>query len=1523
MGGNGATASMSKYDIKANIAIATADASSTAKVEKGGLVNDGRDMNVRSAGQSNAKATVGSGTELAVAGIGLNLLYVKANGIFDAAVRHATGLKVSNLNVNTEYSATATALGAVSKQGTASAKLVDVKVNLAEAIVGTKAYASVADLTLDSLKNSLNANVKGNSVTAKSNIGSAKLDASGIKVAANISTAKAQAAQTAEINGLTIKGAGNSGSAINANSTLNAEAESKVGTTGGTSVSLLSVEGSKATADSNATARAKVVNLDMDRKNYDVNVKAALTKDKAYADVVNGLKVSLLNVGVINTDANARGKVEAQLSADKVNFRARNLNVTANYDADADALVKATGNTIGGFNGKFHTATTNTQVNALAKLANNGGYLALEGDLKVAATGKVASDASAETPTWTIGVGNVAANRSTANANVSQTAALDNRNGGIEAKGDVSVTSEITNSNAKATVGSPANRSKSLGLLDGASNIARANEKVSSAVEVTGAKSILSAGKAMTLKSNAKNATGATAVSKAASSNGLMTLGNLEVYAYTADSFTVKLEGLELRTGTGDLVAQAYANTRAYGEGVAPGGYTAVNGSSSKVNSGVGESSGSRQTAQVLVGKNTLLNSGKQLQLKAENYGSVESKMLSKGSYSLGSVQKSSVPTASFYRTKIDIGDGSVLNSKNNMWLYAKDKAGARSDVDADGMGLVMSLNEMQGKNELTQENLIKLGNNVALGSTAGKIDVWAYSDADMYARSRFMGKFGIVGGNDVTATNTLTRSATVQVGDYAKMTAGGGLLKLYAQTGSEDSIVTRAEVQGSGVLSRGNSYARTYITDDTTVKVGKGGNLFSKNDLQVWAEAKLNKVDTQATSETKGLGVNPHAEAYSEIRNKAYVKLNENAGDMLYLTSANNGVSVRATGWTLNVYNRADARGEAAGGGSYALADIWVDILHHVYLDKTQLDAKNGEVLVHAINSEGGTSRLEADAYAKMYAAGGYVEPIARLRGSIVNEIRSRRTGGGYEDYLIGKSIRHYAQMGNQNISLNPHTDYSRIYVPVYYPSGGYWKHVWAFIYVWVPTFSKVEVSTTIDYSSSQNSLGYGSARDDLAKGSFNRRQATAAQVDIGALTKALQDTIGSGAASTALKGVWKAKFDEEMNRLAGELFVLDVKALLQKDARLEGDGLKRYYLWNNTYTLLDTYMLPNATRLNVRGNGTLRYVTEVLEGDVLSDGVSRKLQMVTALTKDAFNKPLVEVNRTTTLDFSNGTLRVESGDDFELYLDELSGAWLLDQLQSGDFQVIDVDSDAIENYNEGDRLPSGDILSGVTEDGEDGRGSKVYWIGGRTPDNVQDGDTPMYALLVNEETDEVDAFCATLNGMDAIDLSLLIYRDSKSDRRGEIRYNVMFYASEDPEKSKVEVITDVLEGRELYTPSKLNVVLRQVKVSGADGNAYSILNNVFALDDGTDGVVNVVNGAYTATFDGDVFESDYTRIEGCASGDLKVTVKQDQPIWPEWDDKTSAHDIGDRKYRLDDEGWTDVTDEDKAPADDSAVNV
>ena len=74
-------------------------------------------------------------------------------------------------------------------------------------------------------------------------------------------------------------------------------------------------------------------------------------------------------------------------------------------------------------------------------------------------------------------------------------------------------------------------------------------------------------------------------------------------------------------------------------------------------------------------------------------------------------------------------------------------------------------------------------------------------------------------------------------------------------------------------------------------------------------------------------------------------------------------------------------------------------------------------------------------------------------------------------------------------------------------------------------------------------------------------------------------------------------------------------------------------------------------------------------------------------------------------------------------------------------------------------------------------------------------------------------------------------------------------------------------------------------------------------------DGTISVMGGAYTATFDGSVFESDYTRVEGCDTGDLVVTIKANQPIWPEWDTDQTAHDIEGGKFRLTNDGWEEDT--------------
>jgi len=53
------------------------------------------------------------------------------------------------------------------------------------------------------------------------------------------------------------------------------------------------------------------------------------------------------------------------------------------------------------------------------------------------------------------------------------------------------------------------------------------------------------------------------------------------------------------------------------------------------------------------------------------------------------------------------------------------------------------------------------------------------------------------------------------------------------------------------------------------------------------------------------------------------------------------------------------------------------------------------------------------------------------------------------------------------------------------------------------------------------------------------------------------------------------------------------------------------------------------------------------------------------------------------------------------------------------------------------------------------------------------------------------------------------------------------------------------------------------------------------------------------------EVSAQDYIRIEGVVDGDLNVTVKQGQPIWPEWTGENSAADIQGDSYIRVGEDW------------------
>ena len=121
------------------------------------------------------------------------------------------------------------------------------------------------------------------------------------------------------------------------------------------------------------------------------------------------------------------------------------------------------------------------------------------------------------------------------------------------------------------------------------------------------------------------------------------------------------------------------------------------------------------------------------------------------------------------------------------------------------------------------------------------------------------------------------------------------------------------------------------------------------------------------------------------------------------------------------------------------------------------------------------------------------------------------------------------------------------------------------------------------------------------------------------------------------------------------------------------------------------------------------------------------------------------------------------------------------------------------------------------------------------------------------------------------------------------------------------------------------MRILLRGQDSWDADFPVYSLTDHFFAMNDGTDGKVSMFGGSYTAAVNGDTFESTYTRIEGVQKrelssnqGDesdnevkenpdsaLKITVKKDQPVWPEWTGEKTASDIEGREYFLKDGKW------------------
>lgn len=533
-------------------------------------------------------------------------------------------------------------------------------------------------------------------------------------------------------------------------------------------------------------------------------------------------------------------------------------------------------------------------------------------------------------------------------------------------------------------------------------------------------------------------------------------------------------------------------------------------------------------------------------------------------------------------------------------------------------------------------------------------------------------------------------------------------------------------------------------------------------------------------------------------------------------------------------------------------------------------------------MGDNGFTAFFEEKSEAALYAGFDSETANAKLEGTatakIITANRNEVTATGPFDHIANADYRHYYETlctGWKNIIGYREKEFS---------------------------LSKVAFCDLCDTGAtygSQNNSGWQLRVNDNLKNAFT--MALAPINDVNRMVNGLND-------------ITKARYGEEEDQAAGAVYVLDVQALLENDVTFGEDKLANYRMWNNNLTQHDVTLLANATRL-YRG-ARLDYVSEVLRGDVRGNGESHNVDVFTALNGYAFQHPVIPIGASSSLDFATGTLTLPALADYELYLHEVSGLWLLDNIRSGFIRRLDAPIAAANAYvlDSGDAevstLPTGPIIEGLTPDGGLA-GWKLYWLGD-TPETAADDDQMLVGLLHNEETDEVRAFRTTkamFANDERVDVSLYLFRDSKSDRMGEEKYNVVVFDTPADEKSLVKVITNVLQDRELEMPKSLRVALRGFDIEGADYPVYSLTDHFFVMCDGTDGHVSLFDDFYTNSFDGDTFNSDYLKIEGIADNDLNITIKKDQAIWPEKSDETHATDLNGTDYIAVNGEWQEVT--------------
>ena len=903
-------------------------------------------------------------------------------------------------------------------------------------------------------------------------------------------------------------------------------------------------------------------------------------------------------------------------------------------------------------------------------------------------------------------------------------------------------------------------------------------------------------------------------------------------------------------------------------------------------------------------------------------------------------------------QNNIDIGQQTHVTAEGTVRILAADSTKAEAKAIVRGGGGILGGEVVSSVNNINRNTGITVDNGALIRSDTSNIFVENISGVgDNITSESYVKSGGLFTIGSAYSENKLTSVNTIKIGANARMTAHKDLRMVaratsYASEG-DSNLMEPDHPEDNEILAIVGASSEENLSQEEKDKriaerdAAKAENDAAKDKMYADSDKAEDALDnhsrpektnygTSNTDDSKPFGIYakgvvkaqgafvwPNSGVYNTLNFTTYININRNEGTgntaKAAMTAHTGDIVIRADNQGLRAKTKSEAYGGALYSDIVAKSQITANLQNTIWIDNASLSAtnpmkENGEraKVQLLVNNFGTGDRPYLVAIAETGDSGAFAseDPTAIITGTSFNQIKSTNT---LSVTFRGDKI---------HIARNPQNciDYK-------IQENGSNKS-WAFGAAKRRCDFCYEEENADQDKDSEKGMGQSSYVSDLNWHDLERTLRRHMEKALAPLTD-IQRQVDQ------IIGTVRARYGEEDYAAAGKIFVLEYPVVLTKDVTLDNEQINKYRLWNNTATYLDVYLLPNATRLygNRRaGKIMLQYVAEVLRGEVRGDGEIHDIDIITALTKRAFSNPVMPVGSTGSLNFATGMLTLPSLADFELYLHEVSANWLLGKIDEGFIRGMIADPDAANGAAmNGEELPEGSIAEGLVPDGE-ADGWKKYWLGD-TPETAEDPDQILIYLLVNEETDEVDAFRTSVNmiegGEEPVDVSLYLYRDSQSDRAEIEKYNCMFFDTPEGEKSLVKVVTNVVGKNELDMPVPLRIVLRGFHLEGADLPVYSLTDHFFAMCDGTDGEVSMFDGFYTNTFDGDTFDSDYIRIEGIADGDLNVTVKEGQAIWPEWTGENTAEDIAGNRYEQVEGEWYPEEDAPTEPLPEDAVAV